>query len=61
MFDGASKQLLENEFGTSNEDECMKKILEGGMLQETEVGIMVFLYLCCIWGKGWKADSCVCY
>ncbi|KAL9132231.1 MAG: hypothetical protein Q9217_000035 [Psora testacea] len=35
-YDGASKQLLENEFGTSDEDECMKKILEGGTLQETE-------------------------
>ena len=36
--DEASKQILENEFGTHNEDECMIKILEGGSLQETEVG-----------------------
>ena len=36
--DAASKQVLENEFGTHNEDECMIKILEGGTLQETEVG-----------------------
>ena len=35
--DEASKQVLENEFGSHNEDECMKKILEGGSLQETEV------------------------
>jgi len=35
--DEASKSTLENEFGTTNEDECMTKILEGGMLQETEV------------------------
>ena len=37
-YDGASKQTLENEFGTSNEDECMIKILEKGDIQETEVG-----------------------
>ena len=37
VLDTASKQTLENEFGTSNEDECMIKILEGGSLQETEV------------------------
>ena len=37
VLDGASKATLENEFGTSNEDECMIKILEGGSLQETEV------------------------
>lgn len=36
--DEASKQVLENEFGTHNEDECMIKILERGALQETEVG-----------------------
>ncbi|KAL8987566.1 MAG: hypothetical protein Q9177_003231 [Variospora cf. flavescens] len=35
-YDAASKQTLENEFGTHNEDECMVKILEGGSLQETE-------------------------
>ena len=38
-YDGASKQTLENEFGTSNEDECMVKILEKGDIQETEVGL----------------------
>ncbi|KAI4173751.1 MAG: hypothetical protein Q9188_001767 [Gyalolechia gomerana] len=37
-YDAASKQTLENEFGTQNEDECMIKILEGGTLQETETG-----------------------
>ena len=37
VLDTASKATLENEFGTSNEDECMIKILEGGMVQETEV------------------------
>ncbi|KAI4180464.1 MAG: hypothetical protein L6R41_007225 [Letrouitia leprolyta] len=36
-YDEASKQTLDNEFGTHNEDECMIKILEGGTLQETEV------------------------
>lgn len=41
-YDAASKQTLENEFGTHNEDECMIKILEGGTLQETEVGYECF-------------------
>ena len=36
-YDAASKATLENEFGTSNEDECMTKILETGDLQHTEV------------------------
>ncbi|MCJ1453836.1 hypothetical protein MMC28_004185 [Mycoblastus sanguinarius] len=36
--DSASKSTLENEFGTSNEDECMIKILEKGDLQATETG-----------------------
>ena len=39
-YDGASKSTLENEFGTSNEDECMIKILENGDLQETEVNLL---------------------
>ncbi|KAL9011643.1 MAG: hypothetical protein Q9173_003521 [Seirophora scorigena] len=41
-YDTASKQTLDNEFGTHNEDECMMKILEGGTLQETEVGCCFF-------------------
>ncbi|OBT67598.1 hypothetical protein VE03_03761 [Pseudogymnoascus sp. 23342-1-I1] len=32
----ASKSQLENEFGTSKEDEVIKKILQEGSLQETE-------------------------
>ena len=43
--DSASKQTLENEFGTSNEDECMVKILEGGTLQESEVRSYAFVSL----------------
>ncbi len=35
--DEASKQTLDTEFGTSNEDECLIKILEKGDLQATEV------------------------
>ncbi|MCJ1272831.1 hypothetical protein MMC21_000620 [Puttea exsequens] len=35
--DAASKQTLDAEFGTSNEDECMVKILEKGDVQATEV------------------------
>lgn len=37
MLDGASKATLENEFGTSNEDECIIKILESGEVQKTQV------------------------
>ena len=44
-YDAASKATLENEFGTQNEDECMIKILEGGSLQETEVGFFYILLL----------------
>ncbi|KAL3472143.1 ribosome maturation protein [Aspergillus californicus] len=33
VLDGASKASLENEFGTSNDEECVKKILLGGELQ----------------------------
>jgi hypothetical protein len=39
QMDGASKATLENEFGTSNEDECIKQILTKGNLQVSEVGI----------------------
>ncbi|KAL4932048.1 SBDS family protein [Aspergillus undulatus] len=33
VLDGASKASLENEFGTHNDEECVKKILQGGELQ----------------------------
>jgi ribosome maturation protein Sdo1 len=33
VLDGASKASLENEFGTANVEECVRKILEGGELQ----------------------------
>jgi len=36
QLDSASKATLENEFGTSNEDEIIKTILEKGNMQETE-------------------------
>lgn len=36
-FDGASKSTLENEFGTTDEDEVIKAILEKGTLQESAV------------------------
>jgi len=35
-MDTASKATLENEFGTANEDEVIKQILEKGTLQESE-------------------------
>lgn len=36
-MDGASKGILETEFGTSNEDQCIIKILENGEYQATVV------------------------
>ncbi|KAI5367464.1 Putative ribosome maturation protein Sdo1/SBDS [Septoria linicola] len=35
ILDGASKGSLEDEFGTSNEDEVVKQILEKGTIIET--------------------------
>jgi hypothetical protein len=37
VFDNASKASLENEFGTSKDDECLRQILERGEIQETTV------------------------
>jgi ribosome maturation protein Sdo1 len=37
QMDDASKASLENEFGTHNEDEVLKKILEDGHAQVVEV------------------------
>jgi ribosome maturation protein Sdo1 len=37
VLDGASKATLENEFETSNDDECIIKILEKGEVQQTQV------------------------
>ncbi|KAI1764754.1 shwachman-Bodian-diamond syndrome protein [Hypoxylon sp. FL1150] len=36
QMDGASKSTLENEFGVSDEEEVIKKILESGSVQESE-------------------------
>lgn len=44
MLEGASRSLLENEFGTSNEDDVLLKILQGGSVQEFEVCFSVFLF-----------------
>jgi hypothetical protein len=38
-MDTASKSTLENEFGTQNDEEAIKQILEKGTLQESEVRI----------------------
>jgi len=35
VFDNASKASLENEFGTSKDEECIRQILERGEIQET--------------------------
>lgn len=40
-MDTASKATLENEFGTHNDEEVIKLILEKGTLQETEVRILL--------------------
>jgi len=37
VLNTASNSQLENEFGTKNEDEVMKKILENGTIQSSEV------------------------
>ncbi|EGP88480.1 uncharacterized protein MYCGRDRAFT_40062 [Zymoseptoria tritici IPO323] len=37
ILDGASKGSLESEFGTSNDDEVVKQILEKGSIVETGV------------------------
>jgi ribosome maturation protein Sdo1 len=42
-MDGASKATLENEFGTTNDEEVIKQILEKGSLQESEVRSFLFL------------------
>jgi len=42
-FDDASKATLENEFGTTNEDEVIKQILEKGVLQETKVRVSHYI------------------
>jgi ribosome maturation protein Sdo1 len=38
QMDGASKSALDNEFGTSNEDEVIKIILTKGQVQSVSVG-----------------------
>ena len=38
-LDTASKATLENEFGTTNEDEIVKKILEEGQIQVSSVSL----------------------
>ena len=40
-YDEASKATLENEFGTSKEDDCMIQILEKGDLQHTSVSLTI--------------------
>lgn len=37
LLDGASNAMLENEFGTSKDDEAVLQILEKGSMQEFEV------------------------
>ncbi|KAK4251911.1 ribosome maturation protein [Corynascus novoguineensis] len=37
LLEGASKAMLENEFGTAKDDEVVRQILEKGSLQEFEM------------------------
>ncbi|KAL2271189.1 hypothetical protein VTJ83DRAFT_560 [Remersonia thermophila] len=37
LLEGASRAVLENEFGTSNEDDVVQQILEKGNLQEFDM------------------------
>lgn len=37
VLDGASKAMLENEFGTSRDEECVRQILEKGEYQQSTV------------------------
>ena len=37
LLEGASNAMLENEFGTSKDDEAVLQILEKGSMQEFEV------------------------
>ena len=45
VLDTASKSTLENEFGTSKEEEVMVKILEQGMIQSSEVCFFFLFYI----------------
>lgn len=37
VLDNASKAMLDNEFGTHREEDCIQQILERGEVQETTV------------------------
>lgn len=41
VLDTASQAALQNEFGTTKDDECMVKILEGGEYQASTVSVSV--------------------
>lgn len=53
VLDTASKATLENEFGTSHDDEVITKILEVGEVQNTEVcdGLPAFSLAVLLRGK----------
>ncbi|KAI9882955.1 MAG: translational elongation factor EF-1 alpha [Watsoniomyces obsoletus] len=41
-LDGASNQLMDNEFGTHKEEEVVRMILEKGTVKESEVRLLFF-------------------
>ena len=45
ILDQASKSSLENEFGTHNEDDVIKQILEKGDVQEGEVCFALHVFI----------------
>lgn len=57
ILNTASKQQLENEFGTSNEDEIVKKILTSGDVQSSEVCVQQ-LWSASYWSRPVTSLSC---
>lgn len=71
MLDHASNGALENEFGTKNEDEVLRRILEQGEVKEQKTREREGNTVCClhpcidlpptVFSGGWeKACVCVC-
>ncbi|EEP78644.1 conserved hypothetical protein [Uncinocarpus reesii 1704] len=50
IHDGASKAILECEFGTSDVEEAIAKILERGEIQESEVSLAVPRFIKLLFG-----------
>lgn len=55
ILDGASRALMEEEFGTSQEEEVITKILERGEIQESEVSLS---FLALVFEEQYYASVC---